>query len=742
MKIKAYLNKNQFHKAPLSCLDWSNNEEIYSVSDDHQICKWSSVLRENVEIAKLPEDFIPTDLHWTVSKSGGKGGGDSLLISSNDGRFIILNKSARLERSIAAHTMSITSGRWSPDGASLLTASEDGIIKIWSRSGMLRSTVIQSDESIRCARWSGNSQSIAFCQNGYILVKSLAANSKLTKWRAHDGLILSLSWSPTLNLIASSGEDLRYKIWDQQGVNIYISQTSDYVITSVEFSPNQDLLAVGGFNVLKLCSSNGWSYNNCRFNSPPLGSIYNIIWSPDGTQVATGSSSGNLVFGHLFDHQLYSKNLKVKTTGRKSIFLKDIVSGSTDVLDFPDRIINLALNYGHLVVATPNQIHIFNENYINTPIIVDGRSDTKILELGKKFFLAVDFSSIWIYSYTGRLHLNPRFPGSQAQIQNVIKRLISIGLDVLAVRDSSDTSVIYIFDLMPGASRQVEPLAINTKTHVLEVATCRSGAPEDQYLVYIDVNRELFIISTKGGNDETPQKIGTQVMSVMWGSATNILVGLHDNCYSIWYCPKESSNDQILLALTTITHESSEFGKNVALESFESAVITFCSSGALFTINVNIYCEIMHHCLIAGQWQKALNICRIAQSTVLWATLAAYASKHNQLEIGEEAYSAALQIDKVDYLQYIRSLPPGGPEQMAENSLMLGRLIEAETILIHNKKVKEAIALCIRMHNWRRALDIAEKSQINLDVVLIERAKYLQALGKEEFDTRFLKIEK
>lgn len=55
-----------------------------------------------------------------------------------------------------------------------------------------------------------------------------------------------------------------------------------------------------------------------------------------------------------------------------------------------------------------------------------------------------------------------------------------------------------------------------------------------------------------------------------------------------------------------------------------------------------------------GQWEKALKICRLAQNTILWATLAAIATKHNQFEISEEAYCAALQIDKVYYLQYIK----------------------------------------------------------------------------------------
>lgn len=127
-----------------------------------------------------------------------------------------------------------------------------------------------------------------------------------------------------------------------------------------------------------------WSYNNARFNASPVGSIYSIAWSPDGTQVACGSSSGNIVFGHVIERQLISKNLKVTTTGRKSILYQDITGSTSDVLDFPDRIINWAIGYGHLIVATPNQIHIFNENYINTPIIVDGRSDTRIIEIGKK----------------------------------------------------------------------------------------------------------------------------------------------------------------------------------------------------------------------------------------------------------------------------------------------------------------------------------------------------------------------
>lgn len=117
------------------------------------------------------------------------------------------------------------------------------------------------------------------------------------------------------------------------------------------------------------------------------------------------------------------------------------------------------------------------------------------------------------------------------------------------------------------------------------------------------------------------------------------------------------------------------------------------------------------------------------------------ASKRNQLEISEEAYSAALQIDKVNYLSFIRDLAQASPEQMAENSIINGRIKEAEIILLHNNKIHEAILFCLRMHRWTRALEIAQKNDTDLELVLRERRKYLHALGREEYDPNYLSLQ-
>lgn len=77
---------------------------------------------------------------------------------------------------------------------------------------------------------------------------------------------------------------------------------------------------------------------------------------------------------------------------------------------------------------------------------------------------------------------------------------------------------------------------------------------------------------------------------------------------------------------------------------------------------------------------------------------------------------------------------------MAEMSVMMGRSNEAETILLHNNKSREAIQLCVRMHRWERALDVAksQKSQSDLDWVHHQRKKYLLALKRDEYLPSFL----
>lgn len=169
--------------------------------------------------------------------------------------------------------------------------------------------------------------------------------------------------------------------------------------------------------------------------------MFSVTWSIDGTQIVAGTSSGCLVFGHVIERELISKHLKATSMGRKTIQLQDITIKTSDILDFSDRVINWNLGFDHLVVATTNQVHVYNQKYINTPLaVIDGRHDVRVIILGKKYFLIMDNMNVWIYTYAGRLHLNPKYAGLQAQLLNLNEKSISLGLHYLAICDASDRS--------------------------------------------------------------------------------------------------------------------------------------------------------------------------------------------------------------------------------------------------------------------------------------------------------------
>lgn len=53
--------------------------------------------------------------------------------------------------------------------------------------------------------------------------------------------------------------------------------------------------------------------------------------------------------------------------------------------------------------------------------------------------MIADYSSIWVYTYQGRLHSQPRYPGLQLQVSYLNQRTLSLGANCLAIRDYSDT---------------------------------------------------------------------------------------------------------------------------------------------------------------------------------------------------------------------------------------------------------------------------------------------------------------
>ncbi|GLV42372.1 Outer segment 5 [Carabus blaptoides fortunei] len=737
MQFKISVLDEPVHKSQATCVAWSNAEEVFSCGDDNHLFRWNVANNEASKITEYPNELLPTDLQWIPRGPAFGKVADVILLTGADGRFHIINRNGRIERSIEGHKGAVLVGRWSHDGAGLLTAGEDGQVKVWSRGGMLRSTVVVSENPVYSAEWAPDSQSILYTQSKVLVIKQLAPNTKPVKWRAHDGLVLCVAWSSAVNLIISGAEDCKYKVWDPQGRLMFSSGSHDYPITSLAWAPQGDLFSIGAFNTLRLCDSTGWSHS---LNKMDTGSLYNISWSNDGTQIAAACATGHILFAHLIDRHFQWQNFSARITERKTLVVKDVLAETEEQLDFSERVIKVAIGYGHLVATTPAQCHIYTTTNWNTPTIFDLKDGAvNHLVLAEKYLTIVERANVSVYTYQGRVIASPRWQAMNPE--NLSRLQISLSSDTLAVCDQTEHKSVYIFELGGNRSMQESTNSMQHHTPITQVALSQAGPSSERQLALVDKNKDLYMASVRG-TQKIFSKLGGQVQSLYWNTDYNILAAIQDVRLVVWYTPGAAYFSQQLLRLSSLQYDSAELGRGPKVTGFNgTAVLIRRADGSLLNIPISPYATVLHEYIMLNKWNDILDLCRMVQDTTLWACLAVLATlaKMDALDTAEEAYAAINQPDKVTYIQHIKGLS-NKAQQLAAVALLAGSIQEAETILIHNGLVYQAITTNIQMHNWNRALDLAVKHKTHIDTVLFLRQKYLQTINKEENNVKFLKL--
>ncbi|XP_061707628.1 intraflagellar transport protein 80 homolog [Cydia pomonella] len=666
MKLKLSSFKEPKHVGVVVSVSWNNTEDVFSCGDDHKLLKWNLVNSECMVVTTFPDDFYPTGMHLfpKINQGANKHQHDVILVGSADGKFNIVNHNGRIEKSVAAHQGACLVAQWSPDGASLLTAGEDGFVKIWSRNGLLRSTLVQSDVSCYSAVWSPDSGAILYTKGDFLAIKYLNSGSKMTKWKAHEGIVLCVTWNANNNLIISGGEDGFFKIWDTFGQQISVSVKHDQPITSVSWAPAGDLFVIGSYNLIRLCNANGWSH--C-LDRPSTGSIYSLAWSSDGTQLAAACANSQVLFAHIIDREYTWKTYACTQTGRKVIAIKDITTDQSDQLDYPDRVIQIALGFNHLVIATVKQCFIHKLTSWNTPVTFDLKEGTiSMILLAEKCLCIVERTGVSIYSYMGRLLASPRWG---ARPDTLGRSALSLGPDALAAIDQTDRKLIHVFDLPTGLIVRSSTDNTTTKlTHKMTVSTIalsQTGPISERQLALLDYNRDLYVATVK---DNKPKfvKLGSQILSIAWSAETELLVGLRASSAVAWCCPKAATQPD-WLALTTVNKEISDLGRNPTVMSVEDGVARICrGNGSLLHVSLATFPEKLLKHVAANMWQAALQLCRTVEDDTLWACLAVLAWQHHQLSVAEEAFSLIRQYHQVCYIQHLRNTIP---ERLTSNEI-------------------------------------------------------------------------
>nr|XP_029529971.1 intraflagellar transport protein 80 homolog [Oncorhynchus nerka] len=742
MRLKTSLLKEPKHKELVSCVGWTTADELYSCSEDHQILRWNLLTSETSLVVKLQEDLFPVDLHWFPKTVGGKKQvqAEIFVLTSTDGKFHLASKMGRIEKSVEAHKGAVLAGRWNYDGTALITAGEDGQIKIWSKSGMLRSTLAQQGSPVYSVAWGPDSDRILYTSGRLLIIKPLQPSAKLLQWKAHDGIILKVDWNSVNDLILSSGEDCKYKVWDSYGRLLYTSSSHDYPVTSVSWSPDGEVFAVGSFNTLRLCDKTGWSY---ALEKPNTGSVFSLAWSADGTQLAGACGNGHVIFAHVVEQRWEWRSFEITLTKRRTMQVEhtdhphqeEDHAGRTHRSPSPRGGPCSSISVPNPAFYHPSPSLSLTLLSITPPRLYLSPSP---LYFGSflRHFLLVDGTGVYVFSYEGRLISTPRFPGMRTDILNA--QSVSLSNDTIAIRDKSDEKVIFLFDALTGkALGDGKPLT--HKMEVVEIALDQCGPSSDRKIAVIDKNRDLYLTAVhRLYREHNICKIGTMVHTMAWNDSANILCGIQDTQFTVWHYPSAVFTDKDLLPKTLYMKDASEFSRAPHILNYVGTQVTVrrCD-GSLVYSSVSPYPALLHEYSASSRWEDALRLCRFAKDQSLWACLAGMAMANRELTTAEVAYAAIGEVDKVQYINSIKDLP-SKESSVAHMLLFSGHVQEAEATLLQAGLVYQTIQVHINLYNWDRALELAVKHKTHVDTVLAYRLKFLQDFSKKETNKRFM----
>lgn len=651
-----------------------------------------------------------------------------------------MSKTGREEKRVQACEGAVIILKWNYDGTALVTSGEDGTIKIWSRSGNLRSTLASTGRSIYAVCWGPDNDQLLFTNGVNLVIKTVQIGRKDILWKAHEGAIMCIDWNPINNRIISGGEDRIFRVWDAFGRQLYQSPVGEHVVTSIAWCPNGGTFAVGSYNMLRLCDKTGWSY--CR-ERPKCGSLMDIAWASDSTQLVAAGGNGAAVFAQVIERVLTWNKIEVKLVDPRKIHVHDVMNETLEEIDFVrDRVIEMSFGHGFLIVCTATQCFIYSSQNWNTPHIFDLRVTVNLIIQSECHFITVDnFNGIQVYSYEGKSISSPKFPGMHVQFLNSMT--ISLSTDTLSILDHSDRKTIRSFDINTG--KQL-PVALTHSLEIYELALSHYGPTEDRKIFFIDRNRDLYLarLSTKGS-----YKLQAQVDSAAWNNSSEILIAIADSKLVTWMYPNMVYVDRTLLSDVIDSRDGADFLKMSSITTFVGANVTVRrADGTVLAASISPYPSLLYEFTASADWDKAVRLCRFVKSKNLWTCLAGMALHRRHLETAEIALAAIDCVDKLYFVLYVKNIV-SEERRNAELALYSGNIEEAESILLqaHPKPlIYRAIKMNIRLFRWDRALDLAIKhttdAGTHVDSVLAYRERFLSANKLQETNKKFLQYAK
>jgi WD40 repeat protein/tetratricopeptide (TPR) repeat protein len=260
--------------------------------------------------------------------------GQRLASASTDNTIKLWSRTGVLLETLEGHTQRVASVSFSPDGELIASGSYDKTVKVWSlkEDGMNNILPCPSAPLFPCSPsvlltlddHADSVMSVSFSPDSEILasaskdktVKLWTRNGRLIKTlTGHQGWVTGVTFSPDGSMLASASDDGTVKLWNRDGrlLRTFEGAHNSFVL-GVAFSPDGKMLASAGYdNSVKLWKVDGTLVATLLKGSSD--SVTSVAFSPDGLLVASGS----------YDH-------KVKLWSRSGTLLKTLTGHNNSVM--------------------------------------------------------------------------------------------------------------------------------------------------------------------------------------------------------------------------------------------------------------------------------------------------------------------------------------------------------------------------------------------------------------------------